>query len=129
VGYIRDAPGDPDNLWAGLGYYWGQFDPTRFGSPEWAAEQASAWGGSVPQPVLYLHGSNDGCHGMTEEKVKQVKSYCGPGSEAELIEGVGHFLMLEKPGAIAERVTDWLTRTAPAKTPAGQSDGAMAGIA
>ena len=127
MGYIRDALGDPDHLRAGLGYYWGQFDPTRFGSPEWAAEQASAWGGSAPQPVLYLHGTNDGCHGMTAEKVQRVTGYGGAGSEAELIEGVGHFLMLERPGEINRRVTDWLKRTPPITTPA-QPTSATAGV-
>jgi pimeloyl-ACP methyl ester carboxylesterase len=111
LAHIRESLADPDHLRAALGYYWGQFDPTRFGSPEWAAEQAAAWGGSVPQPVLCLHGTNDGCHGMTREKVDRVLQYCGPRSEAELIEGVGHFLMVERPQEINARITDWLQRT------------------
>ena len=41
--HIREALRDPDHLRAALGYYWGQFDPTRFGSPEWASEQEAAW--------------------------------------------------------------------------------------
>jgi len=110
--HIREALGDPDHLRAGLGYYWGQFDPTRFGSPEWAGEQGAAWGGNVPQPTLYLHGTNDGCHGMTQEKVERVRGYGGPGSESELIDGVGHFMMVERPSEINARVTDWLKRTA-----------------
>jgi pimeloyl-ACP methyl ester carboxylesterase len=111
LAHVRRALADPDHLRAALGYYWGQFDPTRFGSPEWAAEQAAAWGGSVPQPVLYLHGTNDGCHGMTREKVDRVLQYCGPRSEADLIEGVGHFLMVERPQEINARITEWLQRT------------------
>jgi pimeloyl-ACP methyl ester carboxylesterase len=128
MAHIRDALGDPDHLRAGLGYYWGQFDPTRFGSPEWADEQASAWGGNVPQPILYLHGTNDGCHGMTAEKVQRVTSYAGPGSEAELIDGVGHFLMVEKPSQINQRVVDWLKRTPPMTTAARQPESAVAGV-
>jgi pimeloyl-ACP methyl ester carboxylesterase len=109
--YIRKALADPDHLRAALGYYWGQFDPTRFGSPEWAAEQEAAWGGRAPQPVLYLHGTTDGCHGMTTEKVARVPEYGGKGSEAELIEGVGHFMLVERPKEINERITNWLSRT------------------
>src|SRR5918998_4450651 len=75
--HIREALADPDHLRAALGYYWGQFDPTRFGSPEWAAEQEAAWGGGAPQPVLYLHGTTDGCHGVTQEQVERVKGYAG----------------------------------------------------
>ena len=114
VGFVAKALADPDHLRAALGYYWGQFDPTRFGSPEWASEQAAAWGGSVTQPVLYLHGTNDGCHGMTKQQVDRVPEFCGPGSEAELIEGVGHFMLVEKPEEINRRITDWLGRTAKA---------------
>jgi len=48
---------------------------------------------------------------MTAEKVERVLQYCGPRSEAELIEGVGHFLMVERPREINARVTEWLQRT------------------
>ena len=95
----------------GLTFEYLEAGESRFGSPEWAAVQAAAWGGGVPQPVLHLHGTNDGCHGMTREKVDRVRQYCGPRSEAELIEGVGHFLMVERPQQINARITDWLQRT------------------
>jgi pimeloyl-ACP methyl ester carboxylesterase len=108
--HIREAL-DPDHLRAALGYYWGQFDPTRFGSPEWASEQEAAWGGGASQPVLYLHGTNDGCHGMTSEQTQRVTSFAGHGSEAELIDGVGHFMLVERPTEINGRILDWLKRT------------------
>jgi pimeloyl-ACP methyl ester carboxylesterase len=111
VGYVAEALADPEHLRGALGYYWGQFEPARFGSPAWASEQAAAWAGQVPQPVLYLHGTNDGCHGMRPEQVDQVPGYAGPGSEAELIEGVGHFMLVERPEEINRRITDWLGRT------------------
>ena len=111
VGYVAQALADPDHLRAALGYYWGQFEPARFGSPEWAGEQAAAWAGNVRQPVLYLHGTTDGCHGMSPHQVDRVPSYAGSGSEAELIEGVGHFMLVERPEEINRRITDWLGRT------------------
>ena len=111
VGYVAEALADPDHLRAALGYYWGQFEPARFGSPEWAAEQAAAWAGNVRQPGLYLHGTTDGCHGVSQHQVDRVPSYSGPGSEAELIEGVGHFMLVERPEEINRRITDWLGRT------------------
>jgi pimeloyl-ACP methyl ester carboxylesterase len=111
MGHIREALADPDHLRAALGYYWGQFDPTRFGSPEWAAEQAAAWGGDVTAPVLYLHGTNDGCHGMSQEQVDRVPQHCGPGSAAELVEGVGHFMLVERPQEINASILSWLDRT------------------
>jgi pimeloyl-ACP methyl ester carboxylesterase len=113
VGHVGEALADPDHLRAGLGYYWGQFDPSRFGSPEWVSEQAAVWGGSVSQPVLYLHGTADGCHRMTQEQVDRVPGYCGEGSEAELIDGVGHFLMLQRPEYVNGRIGEWLQRSTP----------------
>jgi pimeloyl-ACP methyl ester carboxylesterase len=65
----------------------------------------------VPQPVLYLHGTNDGCHGVTQEQVDRVVNYGGPGSESELIEGVGHFMAVERPREINERILGWLKRS------------------
>ncbi|WP_295695164.1 alpha/beta hydrolase [Lapillicoccus sp.] len=109
--HIREALADPAHLNAALGYYWGQFDPTRFGSPEWASEQEAAWGGSVPQPTLYLHGTTDGCHGVSEQQVARVPGYAGPGSEGKLVDGVGHFMLVERPDEINGLITDWLHRT------------------
>ncbi|HEY2203266.1 MAG TPA: alpha/beta hydrolase [Pseudonocardia sp.] len=110
--HIREALADRNHLRAALGYYWGQFDPTRFGSPEWAAEQEAAWGGgAVDHPVLYLHGTTDGCHAVTHEQVERVVGYGGPGSESELIEGVGHFMLVERPREINDRILNWLKRT------------------
>jgi pimeloyl-ACP methyl ester carboxylesterase len=99
---------DPAHFQTALGYYWGQFDPVRFGSPVWAEEQEAAWGGTVSQPVLYLHGTNDGCHGLDEEQVKEVPTHLGEGSESELIEGVGHFMLVEKPEEINARILGFL---------------------
>ncbi|MDP9430694.1 MAG: alpha/beta hydrolase [Actinomycetota bacterium] len=109
--HIREALAAPEHLHAALGYYWGQFDPTRFGSPEWIAEQAAAWGGSVPHPTLYLHGTTDGCHGVSQDQIERVLGYAGAGSESELIEGVGHFMLVERPEEINRRIVGWLDRT------------------
>jgi pimeloyl-ACP methyl ester carboxylesterase len=43
-----------------------------------------------------------------------VPGYCGPGSESELIEGVGHFMAVERPEEINERIVGFLQRVAPA---------------
>ena len=77
---VKECIRDPAHFKAALGYYWGQFDPNRFGSEEWAAEQAAAWGKDITQPTLYLHGTQDGCHGMTQEQVDRVPQHCGTGT-------------------------------------------------
>jgi pimeloyl-ACP methyl ester carboxylesterase len=105
---VKDCVREPAHLQAALGYYWGQFDPTRFGSPEWAEEQAAAWGSDISQPTLYLHGTRDGCHALTQEQVDRVPGHCGPGSRAELIDGVGHFMLVERPTDINKRILAFL---------------------
>ncbi len=111
VGYVAECLADAAHLQTALGYYWGQFDPGRFGSPEWAAEQAAAWGGDIPQPTLYLHGTRDGCHGMTQQQIDRVPGHAGPGSQAELIPGVGHFMLVERPEEINQRILTFLEHT------------------
>ena len=111
--HVKDCVRDPAHLQAALGYYWGQFAPSHFGSQAWAEEQAATWGPAIEQPTLYLHGTNDGCHGVSRSQLDRIPGLCGPGSEAELIEGVGHFMLVERPAEINERILGFLQRTAP----------------
>lgn len=108
---VKECLKNPAHFQTALGYYWGQFNPSRMGTPEWTEEQEAAWGGAVPHPVLYLHGANDGCHGLDAEQVKEVPTHLGEGSESELIEGVGHFMLVEKPEEINARIMRFLAKT------------------
>jgi pimeloyl-ACP methyl ester carboxylesterase len=38
-----------------------------------------------------------------------VPRHCGPGSQSELIDAVGHFLMVERPTDINKRILHFLT--------------------
>lgn len=105
---VKECLRNPAHFHTALGYYWGQFDPPRMGSPVWSEEQEAAWGLPITRPVLYLHGTNDGCHGLDAEQVAGVPDLCGEGSESELIEGVGHFMMVERPQQINERILGFL---------------------
>jgi hypothetical protein len=88
-------------------------------------EQAAAWGKDITQPTLYLHGTQDGCHGMTQEQVNRVPGHCGPGSQSELIDGVGHFLMVQRPTDINKRILEsWPHSSRPGHT--GQVTGRTA---
>ncbi|MBS4729533.1 alpha/beta hydrolase [Mycobacterium sp. SM1] len=109
--HVREALAEPACLRTALGYYWAQFDPTEFGSAQWAAEQEAAWGGTVGQPLLYLHGTTDGCYGVTAEQITRIPGYGGTDSAAELIPGVGHFMLVERPNDINEKILSWLQRT------------------
>jgi pimeloyl-ACP methyl ester carboxylesterase len=108
---VKECLRNPEHFQTAMGYYWGQFDPVRFGSPVWLEEQEAAWGYSLTQPTLYLHGSQDGCHGLDKEQVQSVLNYVGKGSEAELIDGVGHFMPLQKPAEINARILRFLKKS------------------
>jgi pimeloyl-ACP methyl ester carboxylesterase len=99
---------DPANLEAAFGYYRSYFDPQRMGTEEWAAEQGPAFGAVPTQPVLYLHGPNDGCVVMNDAAMEQTRAELAPGSEAGWVEGTGHFMMVEKPAEVNERILRFL---------------------
>jgi pimeloyl-ACP methyl ester carboxylesterase len=107
---VKECLSDPAHFQTALGYYWAQFDPVHMGSPSWTEEQAAAWGLPVPNPILYLHGTQDGCHGLDAEQVNEVPAHLGEGSESELIEGVGHFMLVERPAEINDRILRFLGR-------------------
>lgn len=100
----KDCLREPASLTAAIGYYQAMLDPARH-LPRYAAEQAAttAVGGC---PVLYLHGSADGCLGI--ETTASAAQYLPPGSRVDVVEGAGHFLHLEQPDLVAGRVADWL---------------------
>jgi pimeloyl-ACP methyl ester carboxylesterase len=45
---------------------------------------------------------------MDQEQVNRVPQHCGPRSQAELIDGVGHFLMVQRPADINRRMLQFL---------------------
>jgi hypothetical protein len=53
-------------------------------------------------------GTQDGCHGITQTQVDRVPQHCGPGSRSELIDGVRHFMMAQRPTGINMRIVDFL---------------------
>ncbi|MGH9184346.1 MAG: alpha/beta fold hydrolase [Acidimicrobiales bacterium] len=105
LGSVKDALRDPANLAAALGYYRAMFQPERQ-DPALAAQQAATTG-VPPQPLLYLHGSDDGCigaeFGRAAESILTV-----PGSRVEIIDGTGHFLHLEAPGMVNRHILGFL---------------------
>ena len=98
----------PENLRAALGYYREDENPSRFGRSEWAKRAKAAWGRPVPQPVLYLHGANDGCTALEAVAMDALPKHLGPGSQVEAFPGVGHFLWVQKPTETTERVLRFL---------------------
>lgn len=106
--HIKDCLRNPANLQAAMGYYRSLFDPARFGSAAGMEEQIAAWGRPLFQPTLYLHGTQDGCVGLDAEATNSVLAFLGAGSAAERIDDAGHFLQVEKPTQINERILRFL---------------------
>ena len=63
--------------------------------------------GKVPaQPTLYLHGARDGCIDVT--MAEATRSVLSTGSDVVIAEGAGHFLHLEKPAEVNQRIVGFL---------------------
>jgi pimeloyl-ACP methyl ester carboxylesterase len=105
VAHVKAALREPAHLSAAIGYYRAMFDPARH-VERYAAEEA-AGGGAPPQPLLYLHGTTDGCLGV--ELAEAARPALAPPSRFELVEGAGHFLHVEKPAVVNPMIVEWLS--------------------
>jgi pimeloyl-ACP methyl ester carboxylesterase len=96
---------DADNIADVVAPYRASFNPD-FADPDAEAEAAAGMQ-PPPVPTLYLHGANDGALGA--DLLTDVDAHLPTeGSVAEIVEGIGHFLHLEQPRLIAEKITGWL---------------------
>jgi pimeloyl-ACP methyl ester carboxylesterase len=106
VAATKDALRNPANLAAALGYYRatlgdGKKDPAL-------ADLQGRMGSEVPtQPLLYLHGANDGCIGR--EVAEFAADIAPPNVDVRIVEGAGHFLQLEQPAIVAEHILGWIS--------------------
>ncbi|WUI01817.1 alpha/beta hydrolase [Spirillospora sp. NBC_00431] len=110
IDHVMECLATPGNVAAALGYYRALFDPSRH-SDRYAAEQkAISVIGEVP--VLYLHGSADGCLGADvvapDGDLSGVLAALPPGSRADLVPDAGHFLQLDRPTDVNDRILGWL---------------------
>jgi len=99
---------EPANLPAALGYY--RANEPRLHDDDtidaYPAEHKALLL-TPPQPTLYLHGDQDGCVDVAFSA--GAERHLSPGSEMEIVEGAGHFLQLERPAAVNERIVAWVT--------------------
>ena len=104
--HVKYALGTPENLSAALGYYRAALGD-GYRNPVYS-ELQSRMGGEVPtQPLLYLHGENDGCIGT--EVMESARSMSGDNVVYEVVKNAGHFLQLEQPQVVGTRIADWIT--------------------
>jgi pimeloyl-ACP methyl ester carboxylesterase len=63
---------------------------------------------AISSPLLQLHGARDGC--VLPPTIDDQRLFTGP-HKREIVPKVGHFLHIEAPVDIADRVGAWLTTT------------------
>jgi pimeloyl-ACP methyl ester carboxylesterase len=94
---VKDALRDPANLAAALGYY----------RAMWGGSGQPGTAGTPTQPVLYLHGRDDGCLGV--ELVDNAAMFLSADSRVEILDDCGHFLQVEQPDLVNKLVVDWVS--------------------
>lgn len=101
--HVKDALRDPAHLACALGMYRALLGD----GPKRDDYSQNETGEPPPQPLLYLHGTADGCIGP--EVADAARAMVGDNVTIELVDGVGHFLQLEDPAAVNSRVMEFLT--------------------
>jgi pimeloyl-ACP methyl ester carboxylesterase len=101
---VAEVFSDPDRITAAIGYYRamlsGQHHDPQLGE---LRERVAA---PVRLPLLVLGGTDDGALGS--DLLLAARDVLPGGSEVDLLDGVGHFLHLEQPALVAERIMAWI---------------------
>ncbi|MFM8268151.1 MAG: alpha/beta fold hydrolase [Ilumatobacteraceae bacterium] len=102
---VKRSLADGAHLSAALGYYRATLGN---GLRDPALEQAQVATQEYPtQPLLYLHGRNDGCVGVSV--VEAARSTMPAHVDVRVIDGAGHFLHLEHPDLVEQHILGFLT--------------------
>jgi pimeloyl-ACP methyl ester carboxylesterase len=92
-----------------LGSYRNLFSPEIFAQPKGVTQQSDWWGEPVPGPVLYLHGTNDGCITLPERYKAMIPPFMpNPLSRIEMVQGTGHYFMVQRPQYVNKLILDFL---------------------
>ncbi len=104
IAHVKDCLRDPANLSAALGYYRATLGK---GKRDPALDGIQNAGSQIPtQPMLYIHGANDGCMGV--EVAESARAMC-PSVNIQIVQNAGHFVQLEQPAEVNKLIVDWVT--------------------
>jgi pimeloyl-ACP methyl ester carboxylesterase len=103
-GALKAMFGEPGVLPDTLAYYRQVFGGAAT-PPAWAERQAKL-GGPIAAPTLYLHGTNDGCMGLSLSE-GMAAMFTG-GFRRVVVENAGHFLHLEQPKVVEDAIVGFL---------------------
>lgn len=103
--HVKAALRDPGNLQAALGYYRATLGDGKR-DPELTTLQQRMGGEYPSQPLLYLHGENDGCIGR--EVADAARALSPANVRFEFVAHAGHFMQLEQPQRVNQLIVDFL---------------------
>jgi pimeloyl-ACP methyl ester carboxylesterase len=109
--HVKDALRDPANLGAAIGYYRATIGGIGLSDDPEVVDLQNAANGPLPLPTLYLHGRTDACMGADLAEVAAASltaEGAAEGSRAEIVDGAGHFLHVERPDVVNRLVLDFL---------------------
>jgi len=104
--YAKRCLRDRRNLSAALAYYTSELDLEDGHVERYQAERVAITK-VAPRPTLYLHGERDGSIDAT--LVRDAARHLATGSTVEIVSRAGHFLHLERPDEINERILTWVS--------------------
>lgn len=104
LAHLARALPDREHRAAAVGYY--RAAPRRWRLPATYAALADDWLRAPRVPTLYLHGDHDGC--LDPRLAGRAGVHLPPGSRAEVVPGAGHFLQLDRPEEVGERIAAFL---------------------
>ncbi len=99
----------PEHLAAALGYYRATLG-AGYRDPALHDAQTQMQSETPTQPVLYLHGENDGCIGI--EVARDAASKAPANARVELVAHAGHFMQLEQPEKVNQLILNWIMSNA-----------------
>lgn len=102
--HVDAAIGTPEGWRAALGPYRAL---RSLRVPDRYADLHRYWLELPKLPTLYLHGRTDGC--ISADLTRWVESALPDGSAMAVVENAGHFLQLEQPDEVADRMLQFLT--------------------
>lgn len=107
LAHVKQALREPDHLQAALGYYRATLGDGKR-DPE-LAELQRRMGAEYPsQPLLYLHGDDDGCVGR--EVAEAARAISPANVRYEFVAQAGHFMQLEQPTRVNELIVGFVAR-------------------
>ena len=105
--HVKASLRNPENLQAALGYYRATLGEGKR-DPELAALQQRMGGEYPSQPLLYLHGENDGCIGR--EVAEAARAMSPANVNYAFIADAGHFMQLEQPERVNDLIVNFVAR-------------------